>query len=135
MKWVKPIGSKFMVGKEDKKISAELRANFIRVDYPIPFGLLDNCFVDALPYSHKRVMADCFYRAWHFRAHKMGRAELSFNYLERGPFYRKFHYQHRLLVMMDKFENLGFISKILGKNETYLININKFIHQRHYEEK
>lgn len=122
-----------MAGKNQKNLSTELRAKFIQAEYPVPFGILDNVLVDEMPYSHKKVIADCFYRAWSYRTHKMGKSLLEFNYLERGPFYKKFHYPKKLLSIMDKFESLGFILKLEDKDETYAISINKFINERHYE--
>lgn len=116
-----------------KKLSQELRAFFIKKEYPVPFGLLDNAYVDVLPESHKKILADAFCRAWMYRQSKLGKVELFFNAFERGPFYKKYHYESYLYKVMCKFEELGFIKRRDPESEEYLIKADKFIEQRHYE--
>lgn len=116
--------------KDHKNISAELRGKFMTEEYPIPFGLLDNSDVDELPYSHKRLMADAFYRAWMYKQHKLGEEKLFFLAHERGPWYKKFHYESFLNKVFDKFEKLGYIQQLGRSKGVYVIVLDKILNGR-----
>ena len=118
------------VGKAQGKVSTELRGKFIEMNYPIPFGILDNLDVNYLPYSHKRLLADAFYRAWTYRQNKQN--EKAFFLLhERGPWYKKHHYDSFLEKVFSKFENLGLIQKLGRSKGVYIFEMEKILNGRH----
>jgi len=111
--------------KTHSKISEELRGNFMKEDFPIPFGILDNQIVSDLPYSHKRLIADAFYRAWAHKLHKRDNGKLFFVVGERGPYYKKFHYFLFLEKVFLKFEKLGFVKR--KSKEVFTLEMEKIL--------
>lgn len=113
-----------------RQLSNELRGNFMKEEYPIPFGLLDNVLVDELPYSHKRLMADAFHRAWTYKQHKLGEEKLFFLAHERGLWYKKHHYETFLNKVFEKFEKLGYIQQLGRSKGVYVIELDKIMNGR-----
>lgn len=119
-----------MARDSHKKISHELRAIFIKAEYPIPFGLLDNSDIDLMPYSHKLLMADAFYRSWTHKQKKASDEKLFFLSHERGPCYKKYHYDSFLDKVFDKFERLGYIQQLGRSKDVYVIELDKILNAR-----
>ena len=115
---------------DQRLLSADLRGFFLKVDYPIPFGLLDNCDVDKLPLDYKKIMADAFYRAWFAMYKKNGNCGLRFYLFERGKIYKTLYEQKYLLSIAETFEKMGYIRKIKRPKHWYEINANKFLNNR-----
>lgn len=113
-----------------RKVSQDLRGFFMLKDSPIPFGLLDNKFIDTLPISYKRLLADAFYRAYAYKSNKLGDSLLLFDYLNRGPNYKFLHDQDFLRKVMKTFEDIGYIRKHKKSKYFYEINFHKFVNNR-----
>lgn len=114
---------------DQKKLSQELTAYFMKKDVPVPFGLLQNKEVDALPYSYKKVMADAFYRACKYKELKRGKGDLIFSYRESGPLCVPL-FDSKLKKIMQTFLDMGFIFPVENDHSRFRINVIKFISQR-----
>ena len=118
------------MGKDQRILSQEIRGKFMEIDFPIPFGLLENLDVDLLPCNRKMIMSDAFYRAWAYHANESPGKSLIFDSVKRGGFYKDVYPKAFLKIVMTEFEKMNFIRKVSGSETIYQCNIIKFIHER-----
>ena len=118
------------MNKRQRLLSTELRGFFLKEDYPIPFGLLDNSNIDKLPMPYKKIMADAFYRAWLALYSKNGNSYTKFNLHAQGRIYRRNYTCEYLSRVAHAFEDMGYIRKFKGSQVWYEINSHKFLNNR-----